>query len=537
MKESKGKIWFTKGIAEIAFLGIITSVFFFAFEQKVDCGNHHLVFELQPDIQYQAIHNFGASDAWACQFVGEFWPEESKKAISQLLFSNETDIHGNPLGIGLSAWRFNIGGGSAEQGEGSKIKDEWRRSECFIDNDGTYDWSKQKGQQWFLKEAADYGVKDLIGFVNSPPIHFTKNNKAFSEDGLSTNLIRDHYKDYVDFIIEVIKNLELVNGTALNYISPFNEPQWEWKCCKQEGSPWNNNEIYDFTRLLDSTFHDYELNNVKIDIPETAQIDFLYDDQKKPVLRNDQINAFFNPESPYYVGDLDYVAKKVCAHSYFSTWPVARRHESRQLLQQKIKDADPNLEYWMTEYCILEDNQEIKGGGIDLGMSAALYMAGVIHSDLTIANACAWQWWLAISPYNYKDGLVHIEKKQYGGDFYPTKMLWALGNYSRFIKPGSKRIAISAMSMDPALLEKFGIFFSAYEVDGNEIVVVITNRSDKKIEVSFDGLPNDLKGVNEYITSDLPDDNLRLRNSGNKYEKLIVPEESIITCVFQNLKE
>lgn len=36
--------------------------------------------------------------------------------------------------------------------------------------DGTYNWEKQKGQQWFLKKAVlDYEVEDIVGFMNSPP--------------------------------------------------------------------------------------------------------------------------------------------------------------------------------------------------------------------------------------------------------------------------------------------------------------------------------------------------------------------------------
>ena len=65
----------------------------------------------------QVIHSFGASDAWTCQFVGKNWPIEKRKAIADLLFGKEVDSEGNPKGIALSMWRFNVGAGSAEQGE------------------------------------------------------------------------------------------------------------------------------------------------------------------------------------------------------------------------------------------------------------------------------------------------------------------------------------------------------------------------------------------------------------------------------------
>src|SRR3954471_14371936 len=76
---------------------------------------------------YQTIQNFAASDAWACQFVGN-WPDAKKNAIADWLFSMDTLTNGNPKGIGLSLWRYNLGAGSAEQQENSGIGDEWRRA-------------------------------------------------------------------------------------------------------------------------------------------------------------------------------------------------------------------------------------------------------------------------------------------------------------------------------------------------------------------------------------------------------------------------
>lgn len=44
----------------------------------------------------------------------------------------------------------------------------------LLNQDGTYDWNKQLGQQYFLKKALEYGVEELVAFINSPPIFFTK---------------------------------------------------------------------------------------------------------------------------------------------------------------------------------------------------------------------------------------------------------------------------------------------------------------------------------------------------------------------------
>ena len=94
---------------------------------------------------HQTINNFSASDAWSCQFVGN-WPDEKRNKIADLLFSMDTLKDGSPKGIALSMWRFNIGAGSAEQGPESGIKDEWRRAESFFNIDGTYNWKNQAGQ-------------------------------------------------------------------------------------------------------------------------------------------------------------------------------------------------------------------------------------------------------------------------------------------------------------------------------------------------------------------------------------------------------
>src|SRR5210317_1027703 len=58
---------------------------------------------------FQTIDNFGASDCWSFQMIGD-WYTQNKIKIADLLFSTEN-------GIGLSAWRFNIGGGK----EGNRI--------------------------------------------------------------------------------------------------------------------------------------------------------------------------------------------------------------------------------------------------------------------------------------------------------------------------------------------------------------------------------------------------------------------------------
>src|SRR3954465_15252558 len=64
----------------------------------------------------QTIHSFGASDCWTAKYIGKWTDVQKKNQIADLLFSTDTLQDGSPRGIGLSLWRFNIGGGSYEQG-------------------------------------------------------------------------------------------------------------------------------------------------------------------------------------------------------------------------------------------------------------------------------------------------------------------------------------------------------------------------------------------------------------------------------------
>lgn len=492
-----------------------------ALNQQADKAPKEISIRLNPAQTHQTIDNFGASDAWAVQFVGN-WPDEKKNAIADLLFSTDTKENGSPKGIGLSLWRFNVGAGSAQQGSNSGIGDEWRRAESFLQPNGNYDWERQAGQQWFLQAARQRGVNKFLAFTNSPPVWITKNGKAYSSDGKS-NLAPDQYGAFSAYLVNVVKGLKQ-QGIDINYISPVNEPQWDWRDGGQEGNPYTNQEIFGLVQSLNEALEKENLE-VKIDVAEAGKINYLYATEDKPG-RGEQVQTFFNSSSPHYLGNFSKVAKNISGHSYFTTSPHADAVQKRKQLAATVASVD-GLGFWMSEYCILGDNGgEIEGNGRDLGMNAALYIARVIHNDLAVANAAAWHWWLSVSPYDYKDGLVYIDKEKTNGNYYESKMLWALGNYSRFIRPGAVRIAASSPQVAEA---ESSILFSAYlHQQDKQITTVIINSGIAPVEVqlAFDQLQ--VENLRYYQTS--KDDDLEL-GTDMKNSKLAVPARSIITVV------
>ncbi|MCP9769595.1 glycoside hydrolase [Lacihabitans sp. LS3-19] len=501
-----------KSLALILFLTNLT----FAQTLKIDTS-----------ISYQTIHSFGASDCWSMQMVGKFYPENKREKIAELLFSKEVDKSGNPKGIGLSMWRFNIGAGSTEQGEKSMISNEWRRAECFLEN-GKYDWKKQAGQQWFLDAAKRYGVDYKLGFLNSAPVSMTKNGLSIASGKLGDwNFDKSKINAFTDFLAAVSSKLEL------DYLSPFNEPQWDWGpksktgFGSQEGTPIDNADLAWATRKIDEKFSQMNLKT-KINIAETAQIDYLYSSKtnRSETHQDNQIEAFFDKNSKDYLGDLKTLQKAISGHSYFTTSPKSQLDNKRRELGEKVMQN--NIDYWQSEYCVLGDNSgEINGSKMDLGMETALYVAKVIHADLTLANASAWYWWLSVSANDYKDGLIYIsnngqmgenDQNKYDGEVLDSKLLWTLGNFSRFVRPGMQRTEVS-LNLDNCLI-------SAYK-SKKEVVVVIINE-DKTQTLDLPVIWKNQK-TEMYLTS--KNYNLTLQNIDNK--RIVLSEKSISTIVLK----
>ena len=442
---------------------------------------------------YQHIDNFGASDAWACQFIGK-WSGEKKEKIADLLFSNDTLADGSPRGIALSLWRFNIGAGSTAQAEKSGIKDEWRRAESFLNTDGTYNWQNQAGQMWFLSAAKKRGVNQFLGFVNSPPVNFTLNGKAFATAGKS-NIAASKYSAFADYLSAVEKGIKKITGISLDYISPVNEPQWDWSDGGQEGCPYTNAEIAGLARAIDTSFTKNHIPS-KIIIGEAGSLVYLLKAADKPG-KGSQIDDFFKQGAANYIGDLKHLKRTIMAHSYFTTSPDSTAKKLRRSVVGQLNKY-PGLSFWQSEYCILGDNAgEIDGSKRDLGIDAALYLARVIHTDLSVANASAWQWWTAISRYDYKDGLVYVDNSKTGGNYYASKMLWAMGNYSRFIRPGAVRVGADARA-DGHLQSP--LLVSAYK-KGNQLTVVVINNNTASVPVNVKAGSIKISKIRVFTTS------------------------------------
>jgi O-glycosyl hydrolase len=492
---------------------------------------------IDPNITHQTIDNFGASDAWSIQYIG-LWPLEKQKQIATWLFSTKNDSLGNPKGIGLSLWRFYIGAGSSEQGNLSEIDNLHRRGECFLLSDGTYNWQKHAGQRSFMQHAKLLGVNQFLGFIYSPPVFWTKNGLATNLDrNGSFNLREDKYDDYAGYVADIIERFEQSEGIKFSYISPFNEPDghWNWDGREQEGTPATKYEIAKTARVISKEFEKRKLQT-QILVPESSDLRCLYNTEPHVnAERGYQIQSYFTPDSTdTYIGNLYNVPRLTVGHSYWTNSPVDMLRDVRIKLNETLQEY--NVRFWQSELCVMSNNTEIGGGHEkDLSMKTALYIARVIHHDMVYANSSAWHWWLAVTTGNYKDGLIYTDpnKNLTNGTFSDSKLMWSLGNYSRFIRPGARRINVNAYSKSGKIIpegetDTKSIMISSYKNKDNSLVTVIINYSEAAKDIKIENKEKPSMIWQPYITSDTPGFNLK-KQTVIKNNQINIPAKSIIT--------
>jgi len=455
---------------------------------------------IDPSVTYQTIQGFGASDAWNFQYIGKYWTS-LRSTIARYLFDSTFYTSGTVKGIGLSRWRFNIGAGSAEQGDSSNIEAEERRVECFLNADGTYDWTKQAGQQWFLNQAKAYGVNQLVAFVNSPPRFYTKSGRANSDNTNaygSTNLKDGYYDEFATFLATVLKHFS-DNGTPFAQLSPVNEPQYQWDE-GQEGCPWKNTEIKQLVAVLNPAIVDSGLNT-KLLLAEASNFNDMHQSNGNAD-KCDQIWKFFNASRAEYIGGYSQVMNGLCGHSYWTDGSDATIRSVREAVYQECVDQG-GIELYQTEYSLLSTDY-------DDYLINAIFLGKIIYADLAIANVSIWDYWTAAERerYSQKNRFFLIRLIPTGGDYAVlttggtiqlSKNFWALGNYSLFIRPGYKRIKTTGADNLAGLM---GSAFIAPDTSRMVLVYVNWSTSADTISQVFTNLPEgkSVKNIISYVT-------------------------------------
>ncbi len=463
--------------------------------------------------RHQVIDHFGASDCWTTKILRN-WPEAAREQVADLLFSKEK-------GIGLSLWRFNLGAGLQPE----RIEDPLRTTESFETAKGRYDWSRMKTERWMLRAAKARGVTRFHAFSLSPTPRMTRNGFVNADGGRhTTNLKAGMEADYATYLADIVE--QFARGyreeerVVFDWISPFNEPQWDWNGGSHEGSRWSNEDMKRVARLLGRELQRRKLRT-QVHVAESGSIPDMTAGNAKV---SGRYGTAFGGYVDAFAGDPElapYLGKTLGFHSYWSDGgDVFWKH--RAALREKI-DAYPGWRVFQTEYCVMQ-------WGRDLGIDTALHVARVLHGDLMAVGVSGWSWWLALSPHDYKDGLLYTDWKKEGDEptVLPSKTFWALGNYSRFVRPGMVRVEISG----DGLQDYANLVATAYHDEKSGRVVVVYVNSGKKplnVRPMIKGAKVGSKTLQTYVTSALAGESLKPMQRGKLGATIGVPARSVVT--------
>ena len=395
----------------------------------------------------QTIDNIGASGAWWVNDLKNFDPKVQAR-VSKLLFSKD--------GLALSSYRYNIGGG------GTGVTYAPRAPEDFLKDDGSYDWSKDKAGRTFLYAAAKYGVKDLIAFVNSAPAQWKTNDKS-----CGGYLKTENTQDFADYVADVTDHFAK-QGVRFDYISPFNEPTNSFDSCGQEGMLVPVDQRDDIVRALGAE--------------QRAR------GQRTGIIADESSSTVnFNTEVPQWISQPDtaqYV-DKLAHHTYNNPGDDQRA---------KIYETSKSVgkQSWSTEICCFGNGGTGWAQEYDPTIDGGLNLSRIIYKDFATAHDSAFQWWVALSEQigsdplaknseGWNDGLIYYDPNYATNGnqtLYYTKRYYALGQYSKFVRPGSVAHNVTGAPD--------GVEVSTYDDHGKWVVVANNhNTTDTAVKLRF----------------------------------------------------
>ena len=513
---------------------------------------------------YQEIEGFGASACWWSQEVGEW---ENAEEIMEMLYSEEN-------GIGLDIYRYNLGAGSQDQND-TGLYNRGARTYCFMKSNGTYNWNSDPGAMHCLELAQQYNPDlKLTLFSNSAPYFMTKNGKTYSTQGSDTsNLDSSKYQDFANFTVTCAEHF-IDEGYNVTEVSPINEPEWDWKAWYngdgsqshgQEGCHFEWNEALNFYNnyMIPALRNSSKLNGkVDLSVWECAQlnhqwlfnnfIDNLFSSKDYDSLdrwNRKQGNGYASANSNIR-SYTDYLA----THSYWCS------EEDRRVVADTLNSEFYGQKVKCTEYCQMTNDTNtgvlghIQNEGSTNGMTIdyGIAMADIMYQDLTSLNAVEWDWWTACAKGVYTDNLILINANNHS-DVQTSKRYWCMGNFSKFVDVGAKRIQVDVASGFAQNLHTDRVYHWTFHDDNNNIsnegddknncieqlaflnpdgtvAIIYINNSDTIEYTRVNG--GNYTKFDTYVTSETFD--LENIQSGNIDEAVCIPARSVTTVVLSN---
>src|SRR5580692_4984213 len=125
-------------------------------------------------------------------------------------------------------------------------------------------------------------------------------------------------------------------------------------------------------------------------------------------------------------------------------------------------------------------------------MGSALKIAGLMYDALANANMNAWHHWWVYPGANDNSGLFDD-----GSPHKPTKRLYAMGNFARFVRPGYSRIDVSTAHVPSGV----SVVAFTNAADNTTVVVAINTNTASATVPLFVGGTEWPAQVTPWVTS------------------------------------
>ena len=435
---------------------------------------------------HQTFETFGTSSCWWSQTIEN---EETAEEIARLLYDDKT-------GLGLDVYRYNIGGGEADNPD-CRIWDRTRRTESFLvlnpeTGEYEYDFTRDANARRMLDKAVEYGAEEVVLFCNSP--HFSMTESGHASGGLTdyaSNLPKENYDEFVDYVL-TIADWFVAQGYPVTAISPINEPQWSWggEWVGQEGCHYTADEAVELLELFAVTMTERK-SPYKLSGPESGELSPGYYEYIDKFFASEILNEFCDT----YAG-----------HSYW----LDNKLDLKIMAGDKFRNEYPDKKLEMSEWCELP--MTIDSTTIDSG----LYMANIIIQDLNLLGAVSWQSWTAVNG----DGVLDI----INGELVKYNRYYAYKHFSQFIKEGMKRVTVLDSFEDSSQIAS-----TAFRGDG-ETVMVLVNNSKEARDIKLFGV---YKSMDVFCTD--AETNCKEIYSGRMKRSINLPAKSITTIVLEEI--
>ncbi|MBT2423967.1 hypothetical protein J7F01_20445 [Streptomyces sp. ISL-22] len=370
----------------------------------------------------QPVDGFGFSEHFGRAEImrgSQGLPAERQRELLDLLLSRTT-------GAGLSILRLGIDSGIQPTDPGGP------------DATPKYVWDRNdKGQVWLAQQAKAYGVTRFYADAWTAP-GYMKTNGTDANGGTLCGLAGatcasgDWRRAYANYLVQWAKFYGQ-EGIRINDIGFTNEPDWTATYDSMRLTPA---QAVEFTKVFGPVANSAGYKVVCCD-------SFGWNQQKK---YSAAIEA-------------DATARNLVAthagHTYASPvdgpLPTTKR--------TWMSEWSPNGTTWNENW---DD-----GSGYD-----GFTVASAVHDALTKGNANGYIYWYGASV-GATRGLIQMD----GATFHVSNRLWAIANYSRFIRPGAVRVGATTPDADLRL--------SAFCNTDGSLTVVALNAATSAQQVSY----------------------------------------------------